>query len=438
MRKKTAYCIVMCLLIASFTVWAAGEGEEAAAAEEITLSYWGLHGDNYRAAVEDVFAAYNEQTSGVTVVYEQIADLWNKFITALASGDVPDFSFTWSQTLAEYALRGQLAPLDEYFTGDITKDDFIATLVDFATHGEELYGVPIYPWTWNLYWNKTLFQEAGLDPESPPTTIEELNEYIHQVTKLSDDGFIESIGMMPFANWDVYQWFYYFGGSIYDEETGALTLNHPKNVEMLEWMTSLVADWGVQNVQRFRGAQGEYHTENYQFWTGRLSFDMMGLWNFEFINRFKPDLEWGVTAPPLNPGAPAGTILMTCDYNVIPAQSKHPKEAGDVLRFWYEQESATRIAYGFGTYTPIVKWNRDPAFLAEHPNPNIKMFSEQAAGPNAFMSPPVPIANFVLTEINAAIEEAIYQVKTPQQALDDLQAKAEEEHAKFKRRYNLE
>ena len=54
------------------------------------------------------------------------------------------------------------------------------------------------------------------------------------------------------------------------------------------------------------------------------------------------------------------------------------------------------------------------------------------------MSPPVPIANFVLTEINAAIEEAIYQVKTPKQALDDLQAKAEEEFAKFKRRYNLE
>ena len=125
MSKKTVFCIMMCLLIASFTAWAAGEGEEAAAAEETTLTYWGLHGDNYRAAVESVFAAYSEQTPGVTVVYEQIADLWNKFITALASGDVPDFSFTWSQTLAEYALRGQLAPLDEYFAGDISKDDFI-------------------------------------------------------------------------------------------------------------------------------------------------------------------------------------------------------------------------------------------------------------------------------------------------------------------------
>ena len=54
------------------------------------------------------------------------------------------------------------------------------------------------------------------------------------------------------------------------------------------------------------------------------------------------------------------------------------------------------------------------------------------------MSPPVPIANFVLGEIGAAIEEAIYQVKTSEQALNDLQAKAEEEYAKFKRRYNME
>lgn len=199
-----------------------------------------------------------------------------------------------------------MAPLDEYFAGDITKDDFIPTLVDFATHEGELYGVPIYPWTWNLYWNKAVFQEAGLDPDSPPTTIDELDEYIHQVTKLSEEGFIESIGMMPFANWDVYQWFYYFGGSIYNEETDTLTLNHPKNVEMLEWMTSLVAEWGVKNVQRFRGAQGAYDTENYQFWTGRLTFDLMGLWNFEFINRFKPDLEWGVAAPSLVQGVPEG------------------------------------------------------------------------------------------------------------------------------------
>ena len=174
---------------------------------------------------------------------------------------------------------------------------------------------------------QSTLSEAGLDPNSPPTTIDELNEHIHQVTKLSEEGFIESIGMMPFANWDVYQWFYYFGGSIYNEETDTLTLNHPKNVEMLEWMTSLVAEWGVNNVQRFRGAQGDYHTESYQFWTGRLAFDMMGLWNFEFINRFKPDLEWGVAAPPLAQGAPAGTILLTCDYNVIPAQSKHPEES---------------------------------------------------------------------------------------------------------------
>ena len=40
------------------------------------------------------------------------------------------------------------------------------------------------------------------------------------------------------------------------------------------------------------------------------------------------------------------------------------------------------------------------------------------------MSPPVPIANFVLVEIGAAIEEAIYQVKTPEQALNDLQRKS--------------
>ena len=433
MPKRLLVCIIMGLLIASISVWSAGEEESQ---EEVTLTYWGLHGGGYRTAVESVFEAYNAQGNGTTVVYEEVPGLWDKTVAALASGDVPDFMFTWSQLIAGFARRDQLLALDEYFTGDITKDDFIPTLVDFATHDGSLYGLPAYPWTWDLYWNKTLFEEAGLDPDSPPTTLEELNDYIHRVTKLDANGHINSMGMMPFANWDIYQWFYFFGGSLWDEATETLTLNHPKNIEAVVWMTDLVSEWGIENVQNFRGAQGDYHTENYHMWTGRITFDLMGTWNYQFIKDNKPDLQWGVSAPPLARGVPDGTILLTCDYNIIPALSEHPDQAADVLRFWYGKESATTIGYGFGTYTPIGKWNEDPSFIANHPNPNIELFAEQAAHPNAFMSPPLPIMDFVMKEVSAAIEEAIYGKKTPEQAMNDLQERSEEEFALFKRRYN--
>ena len=49
-----------------------------------------------------------------------------------------------------------------------------------ATFNDRLYGVPLYADVSALFYNKDLFEQAGLDPNKPPTSLAELREYADQ------------------------------------------------------------------------------------------------------------------------------------------------------------------------------------------------------------------------------------------------------------------
>ena len=59
-----------------------------------------------------------------------------------------------------------------------------------------LYAIPTTPATTALHWNKKLFREAGLDPDSPPRTIEELDAVAQRLTK-REGGKIVQVGVLP-------------------------------------------------------------------------------------------------------------------------------------------------------------------------------------------------------------------------------------------------
>ena len=56
-----------------------------------------------------------------------------------------------------------------------------------ATFNDRLYGVPLYADVSALFYNKDLFEQAGLDPNKPPTSLAELREYADKITALGGD-----------------------------------------------------------------------------------------------------------------------------------------------------------------------------------------------------------------------------------------------------------
>jgi len=95
------------------------------------------------------------------------------------------------------------------------------------------------PWAcyvYALFWNKDLFAAAGLDPERPPQTMEEMVEYASKLTLRSEDGELSQVGFipdLPRSHTDLYARM--FGGALYSDGGAELTANSQSVIDALNW-----------------------------------------------------------------------------------------------------------------------------------------------------------------------------------------------------------
>ena len=175
-----------------------------------------------------------------------------KLFLAIAGGTAPDVTFVDGQQLAEWAARGALADLTEHVRrAKLSGDDFW-----LPRWRESLFAGRVYAMPWGadpnfgLAWNKKAFRDAGLDPNRPPRTIAELDEYNRKLTKIDAQGRIVCMGVIPWAWYgydnSMFSWGYAFGGDFYQpppegspDLVGRVTANHPKIVGALEWICLL-------------------------------------------------------------------------------------------------------------------------------------------------------------------------------------------------------
>ena len=88
----------------------------------------------------------------------------------------------WVPGLADAGLT---IPVDEVLPADYLADFYPAILDSFNIDGKP-YGLPMYVSPYVLYYNTELFEQAGLDPNSPPATYDEMLEYAEKLSQLKD------------------------------------------------------------------------------------------------------------------------------------------------------------------------------------------------------------------------------------------------------------
>src|SRR5207249_3804677 len=83
---------------------------------------------------------------------------------------------------AEFAAKGQLAEIQLEEFG-FKRDDFWSGALKSVTWNGKLYGVPTNNETMAFIWNKDIFKKAGLDPDKPPATWDDVVKYSAQIKK---------------------------------------------------------------------------------------------------------------------------------------------------------------------------------------------------------------------------------------------------------------
>ena len=164
--------------------------EETTATEpmELTMYFPVSVGGGPDALIDDLCAQYHEENPNITVtpVYAgSYADTRTKVQAAIKGGNTPDLAIMFSIDLYSLLAMDAIADIDSFCTTEEDQEwlnGFYDGFMMNSRDGETTYGIPWQRSTIVLYYNKDAFKAAGLDPEQPPTTWDELYEDAQKLT----------------------------------------------------------------------------------------------------------------------------------------------------------------------------------------------------------------------------------------------------------------
>ena len=104
-----------------------------------------------------------------------------KLATSVQAGDVPDLISFDLIFMPDFMKAGFLTDLTATLSADPNQEKVAQAFKDLASYDGKLYGTGFTPDVSILLYNKDLFVKAGLDPESPPKTIAQLEEYATKI-----------------------------------------------------------------------------------------------------------------------------------------------------------------------------------------------------------------------------------------------------------------
>jgi sn-glycerol 3-phosphate transport system substrate-binding protein len=186
----------------------------------VAVRLWFGLGGTLGEAIEEQVNEFNAAQAEVRVelsLHNGYAGTLADFRKARADGNPPEIAVIENHAVPKLASEGIIAPFDDFVRGDegfAFQDLFDATLHNLRWT-EKLYALPINRSTPILYYNKQRFRAAGIDPDKPPRTWNELRE---TARKLTTDP-VRSYGLALMSNAWVFEGVVFgAGGELLDQE----------------------------------------------------------------------------------------------------------------------------------------------------------------------------------------------------------------------------
>jgi ABC-type glycerol-3-phosphate transport system substrate-binding protein len=373
----------------------------------VVLDYWEKWTGHEGEAMRRIVDRFNASQDRVFVRYFAMAGIGQKAMIAIAGGDPPDLIGLWNFSIPAYAEAGALLALDEMAAGaGIRSESYAGAVWPMLTHRGRLWGLVNTCGSVALFYNKALFREAGLDPERPPRTIEEMDEYNAKLTRRGADGRLERVGFIHTEpGWWSWVWGYPFGGTLYDGAADRATSASDANIRGYRWVQSYPERFGVRDLVAFQSGLGVYGSAEHPFLEGRVAMTNQGPWLANNIVRFKPGLDYGVCPVPTaasvyDKDRPIG--LLDSDVLVIPRGARHPREAFEFIAYTQRREVVEELSLAHCKNSPLRDVSAD--FVRKHPHRNIGVHAAIADSPRAFLFPRTRIWPAYEEEFNSAME----------------------------------
>ena len=174
---------------------------------DVTITFTHAMGGALAQRIDDIVADFEEQSDGITVETtsrNSYRDNLNATTQAVGSGDPPALSQIF-EIGTQLALDSQaFVPVEEIIPSDrIDFDNFLDPVLDFYRIDGTLNSMPFNSSNAIMMYNRDAFAEAGLDPDSPPTTYQGVTEAANTLTSETD---VEKGITFPNHSWFVEGW----------------------------------------------------------------------------------------------------------------------------------------------------------------------------------------------------------------------------------------
>jgi ABC-type glycerol-3-phosphate transport system substrate-binding protein len=435
----------------------AAAGAAAAKADTVSpdgrvhVTYWDKWISGYEGnAIQATIAAFNRSQDRIEVEYFAISQIDRKTIVATAGGDPPDIAGIWSRNVSTFADAEVLMPLDGLIERDgLSTQQWLSRYypiyASMCQHGGRVYAGISTPATVALFWNKTLFREAGLDPDRPPRTLAEFDDDCRRLTKRDPaTGELTQVGFMPQEpGWWPWSFCNWFGGSLFDGRSVTFATD-PRNVEAMRWVQSFTLENGLDAMQTFSSYFGDWASPTAPFFTGKIAMVLQGVWYDAYIRQYKPGLDYGVGFWPENVPGIKDFSMAEADVLAIPRGARNPQAAWEFIKYvnssnprarsLAELQGAELLAYLQEKISPLRVWS--PFFEQHHPNPHIGIFRALEGSPHIVCTPDMGTWWEYYLETIAAFEKVRLLEASPEAALQYSQKRAAESWARY--RHSLE
>lgn len=387
MTRGAVHILIAILIVPLFGCGSSGADVNPNAAR---ITFWHSFTQSTRPALERLIDRFHEEHPDIRIEAQYIPTgdaLAQKLITSIRSGSAPDISWIHSHYLEDLVRADAVYEMSHFIDGEngLTDEDLAdiyPALIEYASWQGTLYSLPMEATNLGIIYNKTLFEKAGLDPERPPQTWDELLEYSRRLSiDENGDGRYERIGFFvpavpssgPQGAYMMWQWtpfLWQAGGHLVNEDQTEILWDRQPGVEALALWKSI---YEQQNQRTFTSEDPLTVMASQQ-----IAMMLDGPWNLPRYPQLFTRFDWGVAMLPEGPEKRA--TVVAGEYLAIFKQSQNPDAAWEFVKWVIDPEVQAFWSMESG-YLPVresvVEVPEFQEFLSEQPAQ--RAFVEQMA-----------------------------------------------------------
>ena len=364
----------------------------------------------YRWA-EQQFEAENPD---VDVIFEQfpgtsLKDYEIKIRLRYASGDPPDVWYFRENLLAEFVDLGLLAPAPPFIERIVQENSLNEMIRQAPYFNGVCYGIAHNAAWQALYYNKDMFREAGLDPDRPPETWDELLEYAELLTKRREDGSVERAGISlrktGYSPGTAEKWLTFF------HSAGGRLFNEDGSRSLVDSEAGHAANAFYDEVFRRKLDSVEHEGDQQGFGQERVAMFIRELHVVDWLHTNYPDVNFGVARIPVPDTSFTSYSAGGAYPFVVSSGSDVEETAWHFIEFLMSDEPYTKYMRMLNELPMLKSVAALPEFAED---PYIRTFLEQPVS----IPPKFPHDKRSLAILGAYVERLAYGHLTSEEMLE--------------------